>query len=109
MRRRWHVGACRTSFGASLDDDLIAAHGALCRSLALAAVHKVAMVVAMDEPKVRFPKTVWARRHLPAMPEAVGIDISSIHSDYNHSLGGADRHDAGLAIQQEIYADDVIR
>ena len=67
------------------------------------------MAVAMDEHTMRFPKTAWARRRLPLMTEVIGIEISSILSDCNHSLGGTDQHDASLAFQQDLYAEDVLR
>ena len=45
---------------------------------------------------------------LPSIPEGIGIEISSILSDYNHSLVG-DQHDASLALLQDFCAEGVLQ
>ena len=70
---------------------------------------EVGMLVAMDESTALFQGTAWARRRLPRMPAGVGVEIPSIHSDYNLFLGGVDRHGATAALLQCFDAEDALR
>jgi hypothetical protein len=65
--------------------------------------------MAMDASTERFWRTASARISLPLVAEVASINISFNMSDYNHFLGGVDRHDATLAHWQELHAEDVLR
>ena len=69
----------------------------------------VPSLMGVDELTVRWQGTARVLRRLPFKPVGAGVEIYSILSSYNSSLGGVDRCDTLLVLEQQVLPEDVLR
>ena len=73
------------------------------------ATEEMPSMLAMDEAMERWRGTPQARQGLPRPPIRAGVNISTIISLYNSSLGSVDIHDTLVMPQWRVLPEDVVR